>query len=102
MINMITGAATLVLAGVLYLLYKPKAKNSLVLCAMTGAMGFIALSAGTGNWKFQLIQVMLQLVVSSCCVLQLHREKVLRARRAARRRMARSIPAPQQEAKSCA
>lgn len=99
--NIFTGMAMLILAGVLFFKFKPKSQSSWALCAMTGVMGFMALYAGAGSWKFQLIQLTLQGVVGFCCFAQLRREKIVRARRAARKHVHRPAAAVQQ-VKTCA
>jgi len=100
--NIFTGMAMLILSAVLFLKYRPKSQNSRALCVLTGLMGFMALYAGAGSWKFQLIQLALQAVVSFCCFAQLRREKIMRARRAARRHAHRPASMAQQQIKTCA
>ncbi len=100
--NVFTGVAMLVLAGFLYINYKPKSQESRLLCAMTGLMGFFSLVAGTGNWTFQAIQFVLQAVVGFCSFIRLRQEKIVRTRRAARKRAYRPGAEPQQKVKTCA
>lgn len=100
--NMFTGIMMMILAAVLYFNFRPKSENSRMLCAVTGLMGFLVLYAGGGSWKFQLIQLVLQAVVGFCCFVQLRREKIVRARRAARRHVHRPEAAAKQEARNCA
>jgi len=76
-----TGIAMLILAGVLYFKNSPKSQDGRVLCAMTGIMGAMSLLAGSANWKIQLVQLVLQAVVGSCCFVQVRREKIIRTRR---------------------
>jgi hypothetical protein len=102
--NVFTGMIMLIFAAVMYLKYRPRSENGLVLCAMSGMMGFMALLAGAGSWKFQLIQLGLQLTVAFCCFVQLRREKIFRRRRAAVRslRVHRAGEQPQDKVKTCA
>ena len=100
--NIFTGIAMLILAGVLFFQYRPKSRNSQALCALTGLMGFLVVYAGAGSWKFQMLQLVLQAVVGFCCFVQLRREKILRTRRAVRRHVHRPNQGVQQEAKTCA
>lgn len=82
--NVFTGITMLIFAAAVYAKYKPRSENGRLLCAMSAMMGFMALLAGAGNWKFQLLQIALQLTVALCCFVQLRRERILRRRRAAR------------------
>ena len=100
--NIFTGMAMLILAGVLYLKFRPKSQNSRELCALTGLMGAMVVYAGAGSWVFQLVQLALQLVVGFCCFAQLRREKIIRARRAVRKHVHRPAPVAQQQIKTCA
>lgn len=87
--NILTGIALVVLAAFSFFKYKPRSRAGRELCALTALMGLLAAGAGTGNWKFQLIQTILMAVVGFCCVAQLRRESILRARRSMRRRLHR-------------
>ncbi len=78
--NVFTGMTMLILAAAMYVKYKPRAKKSRALCGITGMMGFLSLLAGAGNWKIQLIQLVLQLAVGFCCFVQLRREEKFRRR----------------------
>lgn len=102
--NIFTGTIMLVFAAIMYLKYKPRSENSLILCVMSGMMGVMAFLAGTGSWKFQLIQTALQLTVAFCCFVQLRREKILRRRRTGVRnlRVHRVGEQPQDKVKTCA
>lgn len=100
--NLFTGTAMLIFTGILFLKYKPKAKNSRGFCGMAGAMGFMALTAGAGNWVFQLVQTVLMGVVGLCCFVELHREKVLRERRAVYRRVPNHEKVVANKVKTCA
>ena len=82
--NVFTGMTMLIFAAAMYIKYRPRSENGRALCAMSGMMGFMALLAGTGNWKFQLIQVAFELTVALCCFLHVSRESILRHRRATR------------------
>ena len=101
MMNVFTGMAMMILAGVLFFKFRPRSQNSRELCALTGLMGFMVLYAGAGSWKFQLIQLALQAVVGFCCFVQLRREKIIRARRAVRKHAHRPVSV-QQQIKTCA
>lgn len=90
--NILTGIALVVLAAFSFFKYKPHSRAGRELCALTALMGLLAAGAGTGNWKFQLIQTALMAVVGFCCVAQLRRESILRARRSMRRRLHRPQP----------
>lgn len=100
--NTIVGFSMLFLAGVLFFRYRPKFQSSRALCALTGAMGFMALTVGSGGLWFQLLQAALSAVVAVCCVQQLRREKRVRARRAARMRAHRPSGELPRAQKSCA
>ena len=100
--NIFTGITMLILACGSFLFFRPEFLSSRVLCAMTGAMGLMAFSAGAGSWGFQLLQTVLEAVVAFCCVMQIRREAIVRARRAARRRARHPAPEPQRKAKTCA
>lgn len=99
--NLFTGTALLVLAAALFLNCRPRAQESRVLCLLTGAMGLMALIAGDGSWRFQLIQTALQAFVALCCVMRVRREKRFRARRAALRRGAHTARG-RRDMRSCA
>jgi hypothetical protein len=97
------GIAMVILSGVLYLKYNPKSQDGRALCIMTGMMGIMAMITTPGSWKIQMIQLVLQLVVGTCCYVQLRREKITRARRrAASRHVHRPGREPQHEIKTCA
>lgn len=100
--NVVTGMIMLIFAGAMYLKYKPRSEKGRELCAICGMMGFMALITGTGGWKFQLIQMVLQLTVASCCFLQLRRDDILRRRRAAVRNFRVHRVENQMRGKTCA
>lgn len=96
--NIYNGVILILAACGLFVFFRPKAKSSRAICAIMGAMGLMAVTAGGGSWGVQAVQSLLQVIVVLCCVLQLHRESVIRARRAARRKArAGVLDAPRDE-----
>lgn len=89
--NLLTGIALAALAAFCYLKYRPRSRAGRGLCGLTLLMAALAAGAGTGNWKFQLLQTGLMAVVGFCCAAQLRRESILRARRSVRRRLHRPV-----------
>jgi hypothetical protein len=101
--NSFTGMVLFVYAVVLYLKYRPKSQDSRVLCVITALMGFMALPAGSANWKVQLIEIGLQMLVGFCCFVQLRRENRIRIRRrAAMKHVHRSGSELPRRIKTCA
>jgi hypothetical protein len=97
-----TGVAMTAFAAVLFLKFRPRQEDSRILCAIMGIMGLMAILSGPAGWKVQGVQLFLQLTVSFCCFAQLHREKRLRARRAARMRVHRPRDRRPRKMETCA
>ena len=81
---MILGVLTLAAAAALYFRYRPAWGDGAKLCALSAAMGLGGLAAGEAGALFVALEAILALVVLTCALFALHREKVLRARAARR------------------
>ncbi len=104
MLNLVSGVGMLCVVCGLALRYRPREKDSLMICGIGLFMGLLSLLMSDGLPLLQGVEHGMQLAVLGCCFFQLRRERrVRRARAAARSRMRRQHAA-QKEAdhKACA
>lgn len=93
MLNLISGI--LLLCGItgLALWYRPKEKDSLLICGIGLFMGFLSLLMSDGLLSLQVVEQAMQALVLGMCFCQLRREKRQRKARAAiRRKAVHSLP----------
>ena len=83
MLNLISGI--LLLCGItgLALWYRPKEKDSLLICGIGLFMGFLSLLMSDGLLSLQAVEQAMQALVLGMCFCQLRREKRQRKARAA-------------------
>lgn len=94
MLNLISGI--LLLCGItgLALWYRPKEKDSLLICGIGLFMGFLSLLMSDGLLSLQAVEQAMQALVLGMCFCQLRREKRQRKARAAiRRKTVHRLPA---------
>lgn len=94
MLNLISGI--LLLCGVigLALWYRPKERDSLLICGIGLFMGLLSVIMSDGILSLQAVEQAMQALVLGMCFCQLRREKRQRKARAAmRRKVVRRLPA---------
>ncbi len=103
MFQAIMGIILLIFTAGLLIKYRPKAFLSWYFCLLCVSMAIISIAAGGGWWGLQLLQTVSQLVMATCSLFYLHREKVFAVRRAkARKEQQQAKAAAQQVGKPAA
>ncbi len=87
MLNLIGGSIMLAAVLLLALWYRPKERDSLLICGIGLFMALLSLLAVDGFVSLQAAGQGLQAVVLCCCFLQLRRERQQRRARAVARRV---------------
>ncbi|MBE6823207.1 MAG: hypothetical protein E7518_08965 [Ruminococcaceae bacterium] len=97
----IIGVLMITLSVGILVFFRPRFQSSRILSGIALAMGLMTLGTASGDMVYQLFQLAMQATVAVCCVLQIRREAVLRARRAARKRSS-DLHRASREARNCA
>ena len=83
MLNLISGILLLCAVSGLAWWYRPKEKDSLLICGIGLFMGFLSLLMTDGLFPLQAVEQAMQALVLGMCFCQLRREKRQRKERAA-------------------
>lgn len=86
MLNLISGILLLCAVSGLAWWYRPKERDSLLICGIGLFMGFLSLLMSNGLFSLQIIEQGMQVLVLGMCFCQLRREKRQRKGRVAVRR----------------
>ena len=81
MFQITVGSVLLLFTAGLIIKYRPKSFTAWYLCFICALMAIMSMVTGGGTWGLQLVQTLSQLVLATCTLFYLHREKLFAARK---------------------